>query len=142
MKVYVLCLFLVSILSCNINNTYNTELRGTWKMVYAEVLENDSLKVKNLTNTHFIKIINKTHFAFFNQDKQVDSSFYSGGGTYILNDNVYVETLNFTMVKAIRNHTFPFEIAFKGDTLIQSGVELVNEANINRKITEKYIKIN
>jgi len=37
-------------------------------MVYAEIIENDSLKLKDLSNTSFIKIINKSHFSFFNQE--------------------------------------------------------------------------
>ena len=40
----------------------NNKIEGTWKMVYAEIIENDSLKLKDLSNTSFIKIINKSFF--------------------------------------------------------------------------------
>lgn len=111
-------------------------------MVYAQTIENDSLKIKDLTNTTFIKIINDSHFSFFNQDNNNSKNFYGGAGTYTLKGNSYTETLSFTSVKAIKNHKFPFTIMFKGDTLIQSGTEEIKAAGIKRKIIEKYVKIN
>lgn len=113
---------------------------GTWELVYAETIENDTLEVKDLTHTRFIKIINKTHFSFFNQDKNSSKDFYGGGGTYTLNGSDYVETLQFTSTEAFRNHQFPFQVKFKGDTLIQTGLEEVKAAGLKRTITEKYIK--
>ena len=115
---------------------------GTWKMVYADMIENDSLKIKNLEDTQFIKIINDTHFAFFNQQNSGHINFYGGGGIYELNGNNYEETLNFTSVEAIKNHTFPFKVYIKGDSLIQTGLEEIKAAGIHRTITEKYIRIN
>lgn len=111
-------------------------------MVYAEIIENDSLKLKNLSNTTFIKIINKSHFSFFNQENSGTKNFYSGAGSYVLKGNNYRETLNFTTVEAIKKHQFSFNIIVKGDTLTQSGVEKVAAAGINRYIVEKYIKLN
>lgn len=67
--------------------------------------------------------------------------FYAGGGTYTLEGNDYAETLSYTSMDALRNHRFPFTVAFKGDTLIQSGFEEVKAAGLKRHITEKYIKI-
>lgn len=110
-------------------------------MIYAETIENDSIRLKDLTNTGFIKIINKTHFAFFNQENIGNKNFYGGAGTYTLQDNKYIETLKFTSFEAIKNHKFPFTIEIIGDTLIQSGLEEVKAAGIKRYIIEKYIKI-
>ncbi|WP_299549296.1 hypothetical protein [Seonamhaeicola sp.] len=140
LALFSLCL-VVLILSCAKKQPVNP-LLGTWKMVYAETLEQDSLTVKDLTNTAFIKIINDSHFAFFNQHNQSTEHFYGGGGTYTLNNNNYVETLSYTSVEALKGHTFSFKVDFAGDTLIQSGIEKAKKANINRKIIEKYIKIN
>jgi hypothetical protein len=120
----------------------SNKIEGTWKMVYAEIIENDSLKLKNLSNTTFIKIINKSHFSFFNQENSGTKNFYSGAGSYVLKGNNYRETLNFTTVEAIKKHQFSFNIIVKGDTLTQSGVEKVAAAGINRYIVEKYIKLN
>ena len=114
---------------------------GTWQLVYAETIESDSLEVKDLSNTRFIKIINDSHFSFLNQDENSSGAFYGGGGTYTLNGNDYTETLSFTATEALRNHEFPFKVEFKGDTLIQSGLEEVKAAGLKRNITEKYIKI-
>ncbi len=131
-----------SLFRCSTNETPKpNKIMGTWKMVYAEIMENDSLKIKDLTHTHFIKIINNSHFSFFNQEKNSAENFYGGGGTYTLHGNDYVETLSFTSVEALKNHQFPFIVEFKGDTLVQSGVEEIEAAGIKQNIIEKYIKI-
>ena len=111
-------------------------------MIYAEIVENDSVKLKDLSNTTFIKIINKTHFSFFNQEIKGNKNFYSGAGSYVLEGEKYTETLAFTTIEAIKNHQFSFKVIIKGDTLIQSGIEKVKAAGINRFIIEKYIKLN
>lgn len=139
MRVITLIVLSIVYTSCN-NRTQAIE--GTWEMVYAETIENDSIKIKNLANTRFIKIINQDHFAFFNQQSGINENFYGGAGTYSLKGKTYIETLEFTSVKAIKNHAFSFNIELKGDSLIQTGLEQIKEAGINRQITEKYIKIN
>ncbi|WP_194767679.1 hypothetical protein [Tamlana sp. I1] len=141
MKGSILIILALFYFSCK-KKASEISISGTWKMVYAEIIENDSIKIKDLKNTAFIKIINDSHFAFFNQEINKSDRFYGGGGTYSLVGNDYVETLSFTSVENIRNHKFPFKIQMKGDTLIQTGLEQIKEAGINRIITEKYIKIN
>lgn len=141
--------FLIAILfSCNQSEPKKTEatvtsntLEGSWKLIYGEVREKDSTEIKNLDSTEFIKIINKTHFAFFNQNKNDGENFYGGAGTYILNGNEYVEKLDFINAPSYRGHSFPFIIEIKGDTLIQSGIEEIEVENIKREIVEKYIRI-
>ncbi len=123
------------------NDKNNTKLAGTWKLVYGDVLENDSLRVKDVSTSDFIKIINKSHFAFFNQRRGTGIDFYGGAGTYTLEGNTYKETLNYTSVDEIRGHEFPFTIEIKGDTLVQRGLEEIKEAGIERYIVEKYIRI-
>ncbi|WP_406684653.1 hypothetical protein N1F78_02705 [Seonamhaeicola sp. MEBiC1930] len=141
MKLSIALISIILFLGCTEKQPSNTML-GTWKLVYAETFENDSLKIKDLTKTEFIKIISNSHFAFFNQQKESSENFYSGAGTYTLSGENYIETLSYTSVSNIKNHVFPFKIKFKEDTLIQSGIEEVKDANIHRKIIEKYIKIN
>ena len=138
MKRLVFTLLVLALIGCK--NQPN-KIIGTWKMIYAETIENDTLKIKNLENTEFIKIINHTHFAFFNQQNNSSENFYGGSGTYKLNGNNYEETLSFTAVEAIRNHKFQFKVYVKGDSLIQTGLEEIKAAGINRMITEKYIRI-
>ncbi len=99
MKVFVFVLLICLLSACS-KPLANNPLIGTWKMVYAETLENDSLSIKNLTNTKFIKIINETHFAFFNQQSNSEIGFYAGGGTYTLNGNKYSERLSYISIKS------------------------------------------
>lgn len=119
----------------------NINITGTWKLVYGEIKEKDSVQIKDLSNTEFIKIINNNHFAFFNQPQGTKEGFYGGGGSYTLEGNNYKETLNYVAVDEIRGHEFPFTVEIVGDTLIQYGKEEVKEAGINRDIIEKYIRI-
>ncbi|MDO6759285.1 hypothetical protein Q4566_03665 [Tamlana sp. 2_MG-2023] len=141
MKKSILIISALACFNCNNRTTANC-INGTWKLVYAEIVENDSTKIKDLKNTEFIKIINDSHFAFFNQGINDDTTFYSGAGTYRREGETYEEILSYTSAKEIKNHKFSFQIKMKGDTLIQTGQELIKAAGINRTITEKYIKMN
>ena len=69
-------------------------------------------------------------------------NFYSGAGSYVLEGGDYKETLNFTTIESFKNHEFSFSVKIKGDTLIQTGIEKVSAAGVNRYIIEKYIKLN
>lgn len=145
-QIIIFVIFLITMVSCKKGvvlkvGDESNKIIGTWKLVYGEIKENDSVKVKDLSNTEFIKIINDSHFAFFNQKIDDDEGFYGGAGTYVLKDSIYIEKLDFIGVKSIRGHEFSFIIEFSGDTLIQYGLEEVKEANIKRYIIEKYIKI-
>ena len=116
-------------------------VEGSWKLIYADIRENDSLIVKDLSQTDFIKIINKTHFAFFNQEKGSDENFMSGAGSYTFNGTDYIETLDFISITEYRGHEFPFKVEIIGDSLIQQGHEKIEEAGLDRYILEKYIRI-
>ena len=116
-------------------------IEGSWKLVYADIRENDSLQIKDLQQTDFIKIINSSHFAFFNQDQNSSDNFMAGGGTYEFNGSDYIETLNFINAKDYRGHVFKFKVEVKGDSLIQQGREKIESANVDRYILEKYIRI-
>jgi hypothetical protein len=137
MKIYTTLLaFSLILIACNKNETTTAvskpkdikKVEGAWKMVYGEIKEGDSVQIKDMTKSDFIKIISK-------------DNFYGGGGTYTLKGNTYTETLQYSAVDAVRGHKFPFTIEIKGDTLIQYGLEEIKEANIKRYIVEKYVKI-
>ncbi len=114
---------------------------GTWKLVYGEIREKDSVEIKDLSKSEFIKIINDTHFAFFNQEAGTADNFYGGAGTYTLKGKEYTEVLDYLGVLEVRGHHFPFTVEFKGDSLIQYGLEDVPDAGIKRHIVEKYIRV-
>lgn len=146
-KILLLIITTVVFTSCfnkktsKVSENKTNKLIGTWKLVYGEIKENDSIQIRDISKSDFIKIINKTHFAFFNQRKGTSESFYGGAGTYVLEESSYVEKLDYIDNVGFRNHTFTFNVEFKGDTLIQSGVEELKELKINRFIVEKYIRI-
>ena len=150
MKKLVFKLFvIVLIASCQDRVDQNTNpepkqefsVEGSWKMIYAEVKESDSTQVKDLSQTDFIKIINKSHFAFFNQNRLTGEDFFAGGGSYSLTGNEYTEKLDFIDSQDYRGHEFSFEVEIKGDTLIHKGMEVIEEAQIERHILERYIRI-
>jgi hypothetical protein len=114
---------------------------GTWKLVYGEIKENDSLIVRDVSKSDFIKIINDTYFAYFNQGYQEPRNFYGAGGTYTLKNNIYTEELTYTAWEDYRNQKFPFTIEIRNDSLIQHGVEELKGKNIKRYVVEKYIRI-
>ncbi len=116
-------------------------IEGTWKMTYAEIRENDSVQVKDLSSTDFIKIINRSHFAFFNQEQGTHENFTAGAGTYTFDGSKYVENLDFINFVDYRGHSFSFEVEIKGDSLIQQGFEKNEASGIDRYILEKYIRI-
>jgi hypothetical protein len=119
----------------------DNSIEGSWKLVYAHIDEKDSLQIKDLSKTGFIKIINKSHFAFFNQDEGTSENFVAGGGSYTFDGENYIETLNFINAPDYRGHVFPFKAEVKGDSLIQQGHEKIEEAGLDRYILEKYIRI-
>lgn len=123
-------------------NVNKNPIEGSWKLVYADIKENDSLQIKDLSKTDFIKIINGSHFAFFNQDQGTSENFMAGAGTYTFNGSDYAETLDFINAPDYRGHIFPFKVEIKGDSLIQQGHEKIEAAGLDRYILEKYIRIN
>jgi hypothetical protein len=98
-----------------------------------------------MKNISFIKIINDTHFAFFQHDlkKGKDSSavFVAGGGRYSLNGDQYTEHLEYCTDRNWEDNDFKFTVSVVADTLIIKGVEKVESAGINRVNIEKYVRV-
>lgn len=142
-----LAVFLVSWIGCKksgpaeLKESPSSRIIGTWKLIYGEIQTKDSIEIKDLSNTTFVKIFNETHFAFFNQRKGTSEGFYGGGGTYKFEGNTHKEILEYSSLKEVRGHEFTFEVEFKGDTLIQKGLEEVPEIGLKHYIIEKYIKL-
>jgi hypothetical protein len=121
-------------------------LAGTWQLITGTVIEKGDTVVTDYTkNISFVKIINDTHFAFLQHDlnKGKDSSavFVAGGGSYSLTDSLYTEHLEYCSAREWEGNDFPFTITIKNDTLIQSGIEKVESAGINRVNIEKYSRV-
>jgi len=147
-KIALLLLAVGLLLSFTFKNvTYPAiHLNGTWQLVSGITITRGVSTVTDYSkNQRMIKIINDTHFAFLKHDliTQKDSSnhFDAGGGSYTLKGDQYTEHLDYYSDKNWEDKTFNFTVILKGDTLIQQGLEKVENEGINRVIIEKYIMV-
>lgn len=141
--------FMILLASCGEKNNPGSNsaapVAGTWRLISGTLIENGDTTVTGYTkNVSFIKIINNTHFAFLQHDltKGKDSSavFVAGGGRYTLADSVYTEHLEYCSDRAWEGNDFSFVVTVKNDTLIQRGIEKVQEAGVNRMNIEMYVR--
>jgi len=122
-------------------------ITGTWKLFSGTTIEkNDSTVTDYTKGQEMIKIINDSHFAFFRHDldKGKDSSkaiYSSGAGRYTLAGNKYTEQLDYCDAREWEGHVFNFTVSVNGDTLIQQGVEKIENLEIDRVIIEKYVRV-
>jgi hypothetical protein len=119
---------------------------GTWRLISGTTITKKDTSVVDYTkNQKMIKIINKTHFAFLRHDlsqgKKADSAYESGAGTYTLSGNQYTEYLEYCNYREWEGKKFQFTVTIKNDTLIQRGLEKVEEAGVNREIIERYVRV-
>ncbi|MEG2100326.1 MULTISPECIES: hypothetical protein [Flavobacterium] len=131
--------------SCETKKESNAiPIAGTWRLISAETTEKDSTFSTFNSKTKMIKIINDTHFAFFNHDlnngKDSTALFFGGGGKYTLKDSTYTENLEFFNNREWENNKFEFTVKIKNDTLIQKGIEKVEKLGVDRIIVEKYVR--
>ena len=122
-------------------------LQGTWQLISGTTIEKgDTVTTWYNKQLSFIKIINKSHFAFLNHDvrngKDSTAAFSAGGGRYTLQDSSYTEHLEYCSDRQWENNDFTFTITIKNDTLVQSGIEKIDSAGINRLNIEKYVRVN
>jgi len=144
-----LIIIITLLASCN-TNTKNTEspnlvVEGTWELISGTTIVKDDTTFTDYTKGQkMIKIINGTHFAFLRHDlkqgKDSSAVFDSGAGRYTLTGDQYTEYLDYCNYREWEGHTFNFKVSVKNDTLIQSGIEKVEKAGIDRVIIEKYIR--
>ncbi len=122
-------------------------LMGTWQLISGTTIQKNDTTVTDYTKKlSFIKIINDNHFAFLQHDlnKGKDSAtaaFVAGGGRYTLKDSSYTEHLEYCNDRQWEGNDFTFTITIKNDTLVQSGIEKVDSAGINRMNIEKYVRL-
>jgi hypothetical protein len=144
----ILVITVLTLLSCGVKKSKPSEnlIEGTWQLITGTVIEKGDTLITDYTkNISFIKIINDTHFAFLQHDlkKGQDSNavYVSGGGRYSISDSLYSEHLEYCSARNWEGNDFNFTISFKADTLIQTGIEKVENAGINRVNIEKYIRV-
>ena len=121
-------------------------LTGTWKLLSVlTIAGEDSVMTVYTNGVKGIKMLNDSHFAFFQHDlkqgEESDSMFVSGGGNYSFVDGIYTENLEYCNYRVYENNTFKFKVEVTGDTLIQRGEEEVAEAGISKYIIETYVRV-
>lgn len=150
MKINLLPIFCLFFVACQTNNTEIAQqkslpIEGTWKLLSGTIIENGDTTVTSYTeNVSFIKIINDSHFAFLKHalpNNNDSTAFDAGGGSYTLQDSTYTERLEYYKEKAWENNDFKFTVSIKNDTLIQTGIEKVEKAGVNRLNIEKYVRL-
>lgn len=146
MKKYIsLFLVILFLAACEAKKDSNVlPLTGTWRLISAETTEKDSTFSTFNPKTKMIKIINDSHFAFFNHDlnngKDSTAVFFGGGGKYTLKDSVYTENLEYFNNRQWENNKFEFVIKIQNDTLIQKGIEKIEKLGVDHIIVEKYVR--
>ncbi|UTN04124.1 hypothetical protein L0669_22715 [Flavobacterium bizetiae] len=143
-KAISILVLIITITSCN-SEKKEIPLAGTWRLISAETTEKDSTFSTFNPKTKMIKIINDSHFAFFNHDlnngkDSTNAVFFGGGGKYTLKDSTYTENLEFFNNRQWENNKFEFTVKIKNDTLIQKGIEKIEKLGVDRVIVEKYVR--
>lgn len=141
----------IFLLSCNSASEHTESkpaglpLAGTWQLLQGTLIEKGDTTITDYTHqVSFIKIINDTHFAFLEHDKNQDKDsavFVSGGGHYSLEDSLYTEHLEYCNAREWEGHDFTFVISIHQDTLTQTGREKVKDAGVDRINIEKYVRL-
>jgi hypothetical protein len=120
-------------------------LIGTWELISATKTENNSTSSTFDSKVKMIKIINPTHFSFFQHDltmgKEPNPKFTAGAGKYTLVNDIYTEYLEYFINREWENNTFEFKVSIQNDTLTQKGVEKVEKLGVDRIIVEKYKRV-
>lgn len=123
-------------------------MSGTYRLLHSLTVKGSdtTYMAVDTSKTEMLKMFNSSHFSFFNHDKtkgtdSLNTLFVSGAGTYTLEGNDYTENLAFLNFREWEGKQFHFKLEFKGDTLIQTGEEVIPELGINQTIRETYIKV-
>jgi hypothetical protein len=128
---------------CSSNNNSETlqttqkkglPITGTWQLISGTTIEKNDTTVTYYTKDLFLK-------HDLNKGKDSTASFGAGGGKYTLTDSAYTEHLEYCNDRQWESNDFTFTITIQNDTLVQSGIEKVESAGINRINIEKYVRV-
>ena len=135
-------------MSCEKEKTQSKPVEGTWQLLSATLVEKGDTTFTDYTkdSNRMIKVINKTHFTFLNHDlnhgkDSTKAVFSAGGGRYTLEGNAYTEFLEYCNAREWEGHEFKFDVTVSNDTLIQKGVEKLENLGIERLNIEKYLRV-
>jgi hypothetical protein len=145
MKLIILLFALSLLVSCNNESKKGIQLVGTWQLISGTTITKGVSSVTDYANgKRMIKVINDSHFAFLSHDvnapKDSVNHFDAGGGSYSLVGDQYTEHLDFYKDRNWEGKPFTFTVSINQDTLIQKGIEKVENEGIERTIIEKYVR--
>ena len=135
------------LISCQENKPPANPLEGTWQLISGTLIENGDTNTTDYTgNIEMIKVINDSHFAFLNHDRNkgkdsVAAQFVAGGGRYELSGDQYTEHLEYCSDRAWEGNDFEFSVKIQNDTLVQSGIEKIEGTTVDRINIEKYVRL-
>ncbi|WP_421869730.1 hypothetical protein [Marinoscillum sp.] len=121
-------------------------IQGTWRLLSGTTIQGTDTTVTDYTRDQkVLKIINQTHFAFIRHDlskgkDSTNSIFVAGAGAYSLQGNKYTENLEFCSYRPWEGNNFSFEMEFNHDTLVQTGIEKIEELGVDQIIIERYVR--
>ena len=121
-------------------------ITGTWKLLEGVTISGkDTNRVDYTNGQEMIKIITPTHFSFLRHDLQggKDSTavFVAGGGRVEINGNQYTEHLDYFTTREWEGNSFHFTYEIKGDTLVTTGIEKVEDLGVNHLNRETYLRV-
>jgi hypothetical protein len=136
-------LALLIILSCT-TKTSDFPI-GAWKQHSSEIYTDDTLTEKDLITDNNMKMFSEKNWEFILKST-TDSltTYYCGGGTYILNGKDYAETIEMHYFKDYEGKTLNMTLELKNDTLIQTWNPLDSTGMIDTHLryVDKYIHLN
>jgi hypothetical protein len=151
MKIFTSFIVVAFLVSCTSQQSDEKEqgnelpIQGTWLLLSGTLVEKGDTVITDYTRgQRMIKIINATHFSFLRHDltKGNDTAIYSsGGGSYTLTGDQYTENLEYCTDRQWEGNSFPFTVSIRNDTLVQQGVEKIENLGIERLNIEKYIRV-
>jgi hypothetical protein len=148
----ILALLVLITISCtfDLKNEETIEpaaLEGTWELLSETKIEKgDTTFTPAASTQRMIKILNATHFSFVRHDltqgkDSTTATFVAGAGTYSLTDSAYSENLEYCSAREWEGNSFNFTVNVVNDTLVQKGLERIEELGIDRIIIERYVRV-
>jgi len=122
-------------------------LTGTWHLISGTTITGKDTVVTDYTKgQQMLKIINDSHFSFVRHDLSqgkdpANKIFSAGAGRYTINGDQYTEHLDFCDLREWEGHSFNFTVSVDKDTLVQKGIEKLENLGVDRLIIEKYARV-
>jgi hypothetical protein len=118
-------------------------IEGTWRLVSGTMKTADTTFSYSQSNLFGMKMIVGKQWAIFGQPLgDGDTLAYYGGGTYILEGNIYTESIKYNIIKSRVGKVIPFEVEVRNDTLIQNGPPKASQYAGNRwELYEVWVRV-